>query len=416
MADIKKFQQINEEIEKSSDNGQAIINGLDLESMMYITNMELLNLMKTVKSSQDDPKNDTLKAQVRLYDISVYNRSRALTAKILDSSEIWVVYSTRTRRLYRVGDFAAMCLTEETAKTVAESIKKNGYDIEMRKFEGKEAIAQQFFETAYYGFKGIRVFYDTIFVDILAKVVSEFINVAQIKFPENIKTRYAIINFSQELQKNDQQMDKVRGEEYAMYDAMFKGTYLSIFYAEGKDSITFPMLSRDKESKQLLLPVYTDEALLGGSSALKIAKNHGDDIKYRKFTFDQLIEFMDANPTIVGFVVDAETLSWTVSRPNIEAMKTIKKAWDENGHSFEDKKRTAAQAPEADVKKAALEHFEKEKKDVEKELEKLQDEMKKHKFSMFGDGAKQKKELTKKIDELSEKLSEIEANIEKYKG
>lgn len=420
MADLDKFKKINEEIEKSSDNGQAIINGLDLESMMYVTNMELLNLMKTVKASQEDPKNDVLKAQIRLYDISVYNRSRALTAKILDSSEIWVIYSTKTRRMYRVGDFAAMCLTEDTAKTVAESIAKNGYEVEIRKFDKKEAVAQQIFESVYYGFRGIRVFYDNIFVDILPKVIAEFVDVSKIQFPENMKTRFTIINFSQEYQKNNMDMNKVRGEEYAMYDAMFKSTYLAMFYPESNgEGITFPMLSTDKESTQLILPVYTDEVLFAGSAALKIAKSHSDDVKYRKFTFDQLIEFMDQNPKIVGFVLDAETIRWTVTRQNIDAMKEIKKAWEKNGNSFRDKSKTTAQAAvsasEEKVKQAAFEHFIKEKEETEKELAKLQDEMKKHKFSMFGDGAKQKKELSQRIDELTEKLGEIEDKIEKYK-
>ena len=44
MADLKKYEEINEQIEKSNDHGEAIINGLDLRSTLYITNMELVSL------------------------------------------------------------------------------------------------------------------------------------------------------------------------------------------------------------------------------------------------------------------------------------------------------------------------------------------------------------------------------------
>ena len=411
MADLKKYEEINEQIEKSNDHGEAIINGLDLRSTLYITNMELVKLMKIVKESHENPDNDVLKAQVRLYDISVYNRSRALMAKLLGAEELWMIYSKKTRRLYRVGDFAAACIDEETAKRVCESIENNGYDVEAKKVCGKENIFREIFEVVYYGFKGLRFFGDLIFVDILMKVFTEFVNVSKIKFPENVKARYSIINFSQELQKREQDMNKIRGEEYAMYDALFKATYLGVFYEEdGK--VTFPMVSKDKEASVIYFPVYTDEPLLGASSAFAIAKQKNEQVKYRRFKFDELIEFVSGKERVNGFVIDAETINWVIENRNIEVIKKIKEAWDKNGQSFVDKK----PASEEEVKKVAFEHLIKEKEKVQKELEEINEKIKKHKFSLFGDGAKQKKELSDKAAELSKRLEEMEQSLEKYKN
>ncbi|MDD6484653.1 MAG: hypothetical protein PUF72_08795 [Clostridiales bacterium] len=417
MADLKKYEEINEQIEKSNDHGEAIINSLDLTSMMYITNMELVKLMKVVRESQENPKDDDLKAQIRLYDISVYNRSRALMAKILDADAIWMTYSKKTRRLYRVGDFAAVCLDEETSKKVAESIDKNGYDVEMRKIEGKENIFREMFEVLYYGFKGARVFCDNIFVDILLKVFTEFINVSKIKFPQNIKTRYSIINFSQELQKRNQEISKVRGEEYAMYDAMFKGVYLAVFYEENGNT-TFPMVSRDKDAKVIFLPVYTDEPLLGTSSAFAIAKQKSEQVKYRQFTFDSLIEFLEGKEGISGFVIDAETINWVVERKNIEVIKKIKKLWDDNGGSFENKNQPQEPKPAAEdtMKQAACDELVKEREEASRQLKELQEEIKKYKFSLFGDAGKQKKALSDKASALEKRIGELDANIAKYRN
>lgn len=262
------------------------------------------------------------------------NAKKALFQNITNAELIYVLYSDNTKRPHSAGGNAIITFSREAAdKTAAEFTGRN-QKVSVREIK-KDSVSRELAGITANGMRGLRFVYKFGMSAVL-QINPDPIK-AQIAFPENIALRGAMTAFFQDL-RNGVPAEKLKGTEAAMYDAMFRATFLQPCVkkdaGDGNLALTVSIIKDNKGSN--LLDLFSSVELMEASESFaRFKRENPENAGYKKWTFDELqTELSRDGAGVNGFIIDKENIPAPFTGKSLTRMFGLKKAWDENGKTF----------------------------------------------------------------------------------
>lgn len=329
----------NEAIKEGNGAGTLLKNATLDETFCCaaLCERKISELAKKAKSESADGK-VTLKIPVAIGKLSE-NAKRELYAKISGAEKIWVIYSPNTSFQHSAAGFALVCLCEQTRDSVIAGLTSNGQKATSREILS-ENINNEFRDIMLGGFRGIRFMHKYGGTVTMALDTTELKK--QIFCPENIRLRACMIAFFQDI-RNGVTGERVSASQLAMYDAIFKGSFLQpclkMQGADGEERISLSLVKKgDAESG--IIELYTSPELVAKSESFrKFKERDSAGAGYRKIDFPKILEELKSESLpVCGFCIDKDNFRFVFEGEPLENLKKAYTAWCENGGSFIKKK------------------------------------------------------------------------------